>query len=493
MKPALSQSQPKHYLPQLDGLRAVAIFLVMLHHWAFPRSGLGIMGVQLFFVLSGFLITGILLRLRDDVDAGRQSASFSVRHFYARRFLRIFPLYYFCLFAFLAVGRFGVKETFWWHFSYASNIMFFLQGRFGGPLSHFWSLSVEEQFYMFWPFVVLCVPRRYLTRVVIVGILSALVTRITVFQLGHTAFAETSTLAPANFDTLGAGALLAIATASERTRVRDSGWLRLGIGLCIMEICFVRWSDWSAVAVWLDPLAVAGISAWAVWRASLGFTGVAGRLLSCGVAIFIGRISYGLYVWHNVAPALVGGALRAVGFPSSLPRVLEFGLCFVCTVGIASLTWYLIERPCNSLKRFFHTRKEDWKAAASVPSGCYLCTMKVKDPKRGLVQSWLWTHPFAERTLCHFLRQRLSLPTLSLQSLFPDFDQRGITLRQMPRGGWSTPLADVVMLLKLAACAGSKRLLEIVSSFRGYTALLLAQGHRRRCAHCYGGPLRRTR
>lgn len=85
-----------------------------------------------------------------------------------------------------------------------------------------------------------------------------------------------------------------------------------------------------------------------------------------------------------------------------------------------------------------------------------------------------WTRPFADRTLCHFLRSRMSLPTLSLAALFPEFDREAVTIRQMPRGGWSTPLADVVMLLKLALCARPKRLME-VGSFRGYSALFLAQ------------------
>jgi hypothetical protein len=82
--------------------------------------------------------------------------------------------------------------------------------------------------------------------------------------------------------------------------------------------------------------------------------------------------------------------------------------------------------------------------------------------------------PFADRTLCHFLRRRLTLPMLSLADLFPDFDQRVVNIGQLPRGNWSTPLADVVMLLKIAVCTEPKRLMEI-GSYRGYTALFLAE------------------
>ena len=91
-----------------------------------------------------------------------------------------------------------------------------------------------------------------------------------------------------------------------------------------------------------------------------------------------------------------------------------------------------------------------------------------------LVKPFFWTRPFADRTLCHFLRRRLSLPALSLADLFDDFDRQVVCIRQVPRGGWSTHLADLVMLLKLAICARPRRLMEI-GSFRGYTALSLAE------------------
>jgi hypothetical protein len=82
--------------------------------------------------------------------------------------------------------------------------------------------------------------------------------------------------------------------------------------------------------------------------------------------------------------------------------------------------------------------------------------------------------PFLDRTLCHFLRRRLTLPTLLLPALFPDFNERIVSIGQVPRGSWSTPMADLVMLLKIAACAQPQRVMEI-GSYRGYTALCLAQ------------------
>lgn len=91
-----------------------------------------------------------------------------------------------------------------------------------------------------------------------------------------------------------------------------------------------------------------------------------------------------------------------------------------------------------------------------------------------MLKKIFYYRPFADRTLCHFLKQRMSLPDLHLPKLFADFDQHPVIFHQFPQGAWSTPLADVAMLLKLVVCAKPKRLME-VGSFRGYTALYLAQ------------------
>ena len=90
------------------------------------------------------------------------------------------------------------------------------------------------------------------------------------------------------------------------------------------------------------------------------------------------------------------------------------------------------------------------------------------------LSSFFHNRPFADRTLCHFLRRRLTLPMLSLADLFPNFDERIVSIGQVPQGSWSTPLSDLVMLLKIAVCTEPKRVMEI-GSYRGYTALFLAQ------------------
>ena len=348
-----------NWLPQLDGVRAAAVTLVFFHHWTSARFGLGIIGVQLFFVLSGFLITEILLRERQEVEMGRQSIGFSVRQFYARRFLRIFPLYYFCLLAFIILGRFEIRKTFLWFVCYLSNVFFCLKGVFSGPFSHFWSLAVEEQFYLFWPWVVLLTPRKRLTPMLVSAIVLAPLTRLATYLSGHHDFVQTSTMVWANLDTLGAGALLAVSIRGPKARTKQAQhWLRWAVPFCALEIIVSRIITASAVWVWLDPLAVALVSVWAVWGAAAGFGGVIGKCLSHPAMVYLGRISYGLYVWHMFAPAFLRNILHVLRLPASFNLgVIGFILLYAWTVAIASLTWFLLEKPINGLKRHFPYRE----------------------------------------------------------------------------------------------------------------------------------------
>jgi peptidoglycan/LPS O-acetylase OafA/YrhL len=153
--------------PELDGLRAVAAFAVLVGH-LYPRSTwvvdgfhFGRFGVDLFFILSGFLIVNILLQGRAGIERGRSLAG-QLKNFYVRRVLRIFPLYFGILLVF-GVLRYGtVPSQFWWHATYTSNYGTALYGINFGNFEHFWSLCVEEQFYLVIPLSVLALPPRKL-------------------------------------------------------------------------------------------------------------------------------------------------------------------------------------------------------------------------------------------------------------------------------------------------------------------------------------------
>lgn len=241
-------------LAPLDGLRGIAILLVLLFHFfsldpakastvvvvADRYLRLGWAGVNLFFVLSGFLITGILL----DSKAGPHY----FRNFYARRVLRIFPLYYGYLFAALTLGRVfsyygsatlrleALHQV--WLWTYTSNLFEALRRQDLQFFRHFWSLAVEEQFYLFWPLVVFLLPRRALAWFSVGGVLTGVSARIFLKLASGDGFAGLQLfMTPCHVDALSLGALAAIALRTERAwRLAVKG-ARVAFPLLLAAIC----------------------------------------------------------------------------------------------------------------------------------------------------------------------------------------------------------------------------------------------------------------
>jgi peptidoglycan/LPS O-acetylase OafA/YrhL len=338
------------YLPQLDGLRAVAVAAVAWSHWERPyQFGMPFgAGVHLFYVLSGFLITTILLGSRESADRG---AALGV--FYVRRALRIFPAFYLTLaFAWWADVP-PVRDTLWWHAFYASNVQVVLTGEWPGAISHFWSLAVEEQFYLVWPWLIVFAPRRLLVPAVVAAIVAAPLFRASLAALGYR---ETllGVLTPGSFDSLGVGALLAVARRDPTTL---GGWLD---GTKLGKLTVLAGAGWIALlvreatghALPLPLMAIkqtlqAVVFGWMVVGAAQGFTGVVGRVLSAGPVVYVGRISYGVYLAHGFA----GAMLAAAGISSAaIPEPWRFLVLSGVTLGTAALSWHLVERPITALK-----------------------------------------------------------------------------------------------------------------------------------------------
>jgi peptidoglycan/LPS O-acetylase OafA/YrhL len=323
------------YMPQLDGLRALAALAVVLHHNLWRGGGLGgarasahlgDAGVRLFFVLSGFLITGILLRARGQPRA--------LRSFYARRFLRIFPLYYAVVIAVALVGQPLMRATLGWNLAYLANFKLALLGGFPGPpVSHLWTLSVEEQFYLVWPLVVLYAPRRPLLPLALSTLLIAPASRLVLLLTTGNATAA-AVVTTSCLDTLGAGAILAIAGRVPK------GVAPFGLGL----LAAVTALDGSWIDIAFRDTAYACTFAWVVQCGAEGVRGPVGRLLGCRPLVYLGTISYGIYVYHHVVPALVK-------FPAyGLART---GLVLALTIMLSALSFRFFERPINALKNRF--------------------------------------------------------------------------------------------------------------------------------------------
>ncbi len=346
------------YKPQLDSLRAFAVLAVLIGHFA--GVPIAIQGVQLFFVLSGFLITNILLDCKSQIDGQDGRRAFLLRQFYIRRFLRIFPPYYALLLALTLLnaldnGNLGQSGVSFWqslvfHATYTSNVWFAFTGRWDPwTTSHFWSLAIEEQFYLFWPLIVLWVPRRSLWLAATLLIALGPVSRWLMLAHGLNKIAF-GTLTPAYFDFLGLGAFLAIV----RVQPRAEFVLRL-FGMTASAVIAIGESfamNFKGLDVFLWALAFTGL----VSKASEGFTGSVAVLLNSSPLRNLGRISYGIYLYHLPAVVLVEKSLKQLGFtlPSIGPR--RFALAGAVTLALAALSWHFLEAPINRLKRFFPYR-----------------------------------------------------------------------------------------------------------------------------------------
>ena len=353
------------YMPQLDGLRAIAVLSVLVCHFM-PKQGLlerllpwGWMGVRLFFVLSGFLITGILLACRRSVDAQELTPLTAAKNFYIRRFLRLIPVYYLYLLV-STVALPDIRPLLGWFLTYTQNYYFAGDWEFYMVNLHLWTLSVEEQFYLFWPCFILFVPIQRLLPWTVAAVAFAPLSRIICVSSGMWGLNANLPMT-SNLDTLAMGALLAVCIhldADGRRRTEQFMRLCLWAGLPLM----VRYLIWHArgAELWRPGVLAfrelfAGLFfTYVVFRTSVGIGGAAGWVLQSRVMTYLGKISYGLYIYHFHVP----GLLREIVLPrlglsmpeSTWARML---LTLFVAIGIAMVSWHLMEKPINGLKRYF--------------------------------------------------------------------------------------------------------------------------------------------
>jgi peptidoglycan/LPS O-acetylase OafA/YrhL len=312
----------------------------------------GYHGVLLFFVISGFLITGILLGVK-----GKAAPVEILRAFVIRRFLRIFPIYYVALlFAFL-LGIEGARTSTGWHLAYLSNWYFVFRSGFGGPLSHLWSLSVEEQFYLVWPWFALFLPSRLLGWTIVLMISSGPLSRLLISAAGVSGPAV-YIATPVVLDALGLGCLLAYLSNRPKLAERVANWaLVSGLLLIGLQLIERRIVLPAALEFAIDRLGWRAVCVWIVYRASLGLgNGLVGRFLRFRPLVYIGTISYGIYLIHNfVLPALwIIERHYYLHLPvPHRPGLGHFFLVAGLSTIAASVSWVLLERPLNRLKDAF--------------------------------------------------------------------------------------------------------------------------------------------
>jgi peptidoglycan/LPS O-acetylase OafA/YrhL len=325
------------------------------------------MGVDLFFVLSGFLITGILLSTREKQHY--------FRNFLARRFLRIWPLYYANLIIFFIVVPLilphapaeleGMIDKQAWFWLYGANWLFAIEHGFnrtnGG---YFWSLAVEEQFYLVWPLVVYWLSTKALMRVSIGLLCSSLILRLALAFMGVNLF-SLYTVTFTHLDGLAIGAILAIALRSPEGTARLTKMLPYCAAIGVGAIAVARMRDgalffWSHDTVLYGYTAVALLGGCALlWALRSDSRSMLSRILTSRPLSTTGRLSYALYLIHAPAVAFASMAMLPVlakYFPQwsyGSRYCLMLAFVMIGSWSLAALSWHFFEKRILSLKDRF--------------------------------------------------------------------------------------------------------------------------------------------
>ena len=341
----------KGYYPHLDGLRAVAVILVLLVHSGFFAFNIGWIGVPVFFVLSGFLITGILL------DNRHSEHYFST--FYLRRILRIFPIYYLVLFFLFAWGlimNYDVSQFFYYLFYLQSfTISANQQPIFAnGLMGHTWSLSVEEIFYLIWPAIVFMISRKNLGRTCFVLIAFSIAFKLYQVKSGTETMALLSVFG--NLDCLMTGALLSLYLDKNNfpdLPVKLKLYF-LTISLATLLLIISQYVNFDARLRLLFKILLSVSVSWFSFFLIMNLiqsgakAGFVSKILTNNSVLFLGKISYGIYLYHVPVYEFISSFIFHYHIP--LNPVMALLIKISITILIAAISWRLIEKPILRLK-----------------------------------------------------------------------------------------------------------------------------------------------
>lgn len=379
----------RSHVPELDGVRGLAILMVLALHFLCTQigepqgrvealiarvTGYGRWGVDLFFVLSGFLITGILWDTRGSRGY--------FKTFYMRRTLRIFPLYYATLFVIVVLIPAGllqqhapealkVRELQGWLWPYLANVYIAKQGSFDIPyVSHFWTLAVEEHFYLVWPFVVGLLTRRTAIWLSVALSAAAVALRIAVGVWGPNPF-YAHVLTPCRLDALCIGAFLALAARGPLGTLPVGQLAKRGVLPAALGVLLTSaWHATSPGHPLTEPLRELSLSLFFGFLVVLAATSHGPERfkawLRFGWLRWLGKYSYGLYVFHGIV-AYALGAHRVLPYFENLVGSRLGGLlaqalaATLVSIGVAVVSYELFEAPFLRLKKWF-------EPSVSVPS-----------------------------------------------------------------------------------------------------------------------------
>lgn len=353
-------SSPFDYEPALDGLRAISVIVVLGFHAGIPFLHGGFLGVDVFFVLSGFLITSLLVA---EIDRNGQ---IDVRNFYIRRVLRLMPALLLLLGAFVVVGYFiwplpraqlQAVEALIALFNGANWVRafdLFPMDYFG----HMWSLSIEEQFYLLWPILLVVMVRRVEQRRTLVGLILLLALVACAWRAALWFNAAPVVRLYNGLDTHADGLLLGSALGVARAsglleRYRQScvqAWSAwVSPCCCVCLLAFFLFADWQAPFTYIAGLGIVNLLATAaIAGLLLAPASNWAQLLRTNMVAWVGRLSYGLYLWHYP----VYRAIQDAGMGPDAMLIFGPPLSLL----LASLSYYGVERPIVRYKRTFRPR-----------------------------------------------------------------------------------------------------------------------------------------
>ena len=343
------------YYKNLDTLRFIAAFFVVISHWFtgrldfFPFAKIG---VDVFFVLSGFLITEILLNYKKDIGSGASTIGNALKKFYIRRSLRIFPVYYLFITFFFIINVPPLKSGWFFLYTYTTNFYMYHLKDWIYPLGHLWSLAVEEQFYLLWPFLILFINRKYLPALIIIAIVGSLVCNSVMINKSEFFFV----LPFSCVGTLGFGALLAVVKQYDLyySVLKAKASLLTLLSLALLLACI-----YFNTAYLFKHLLISVFAFSLICYSINSKNKVYNWLFSNRITSYLGKISYGIYLFHRPIPWIVRNlngteTQTNIGFPHILP---VFGRWysiflehFIFLIVLCSLSWFLFEKPILRLK-----------------------------------------------------------------------------------------------------------------------------------------------
>ncbi|NIJ52070.1 acyltransferase family protein [Dyadobacter arcticus] len=361
------------HIIQLDGVRFIAVGLVLVDHLFVTVNNIpyGALGVTIFFVLSGFLISRILLKSKEKTQGTPGGFKKYLRKFLIRRTIRIFPVYYLIIALLLVFDVPPVREKLAWLALYGTNIYMAIHKTWMGSVDHLWSLAVEEQVYLVFPFLIFFIPKDRLIPVLgVMGVLSLAFRFFYFFSMkdfGAEDWIVTYVSTPACLDSFALGGLMA--------------WLQLYKGDLFTKLFNKSWPVVLALLAWIliqfwaksvdqkyniafvvfDRTIASILGFFLIGRAVIGFHGLMAYFLENPVSIYLGKISYGLYLYHNfVYNHFHSGPMhltvrlfrKIYQYIPELRGSVAFEALIVAalTILVASLSWLFFEKPINALK-----------------------------------------------------------------------------------------------------------------------------------------------